>query len=206
MRKDLKDAIEGKTPPIKRTDRSKLKNKLIGGRKKKKLDRFTTYKNVVDEYILTGNAGQSYGKYFPNAKSSSAKTLGFKRIMEMEKVKKYYQAEKAKARKRMRISKNDMYDLLRSWLYSDITQTINLTPKQLKELPEEVRRLITSYEHKKTKVGPKGNQTETETIKLAFTSKEKAADIIAKAIGLYDDSPNVNISVGDRKIEILEID
>ena len=60
-----------------------------------------------------------------------------------------------------------------------ITETINISPTELKNLPKNVRQLITNFKHTKFEGSAK------ETIELKFVSKEKAAEMMAKHLGFY---------------------
>ena len=77
---------------------------------------------------------------------------------------------------------------LQNWIQSDITETINLTPEEIKELPIEIRRLITKYNKKLKHFYDKdGNLlNKEESIELHFVSKERAIDMINKHIGFYE--------------------
>lgn len=72
-------------------------------------------------------------------------------------------------------------ELLYQWVDSDITETFSLSTEQLKELPKEVRRLITHY--KTTTVS--NDYGQTTTIELKFVSKEKAMEMLKQLLG-YD--------------------
>ena len=60
-----------------------------------------------------------------------------------------------------------------------ITETINISPTELKNLPKNVRQLITNFKHTKFEGSAK------ETIELKFVSKEKASEMLAKHLGFY---------------------
>lgn len=72
--------------------------------------------------------------------------------------------------------------------YFDITETIGLTPAQIEELPEDVRRLINRYRHTRRQLrDSKGAVYETiEITELSFVSKEKAMEMIHKHTGFYE--------------------
>jgi phage terminase small subunit len=131
------------------------------------------------EYMIDFNATQSairagYSENTANEQGSQnlAKLSIQERIQEL----------KAKASEKLDITHTDLLRELKNWAYSDITETISLTPLEVKELPIEIRRLVTKYKH--TKVNVEG--VETETIELHFVSKEKAIEMIAKHIGFYE--------------------
>lgn len=74
-----------------------------------------------------------------------------------------------------------LFKKLISWLEADITQTINVSPEELKNLPKDIRQLIVNYKHTKLKL----DNGAKETIELKFVSKEKAAEMMAKHLGFY---------------------
>ncbi len=77
---------------------------------------------------------------------------------------------------------------LENWAYSDITETLKLSPEEIKELSLEIRRLITKYKHISRHIkDKKGKVVETiETVELWFVSKEKAMEMIHKHVGFYE--------------------
>lgn len=79
------------------------------------------------------------------------------------------------------LSAYHLAELLYQWVDSDITETFLLSPEQLKELPKEVRRLITQY--KTTTVT--NDYGQTTTIELKFVSKERAMELLKQLLG-YD--------------------
>lgn len=79
------------------------------------------------------------------------------------------------------LSAYHLAELLYQWVDSDITETFSLSPEQLKELPKEVRRLITQY--KTTTVT--NDYGQTTTIELKFVSKERAMELLKQLLG-YD--------------------
>ena len=74
---------------------------------------------------------------------------------------------KQKASDIIEITHQDVLKRLKDWVEYDITETINVSPEQLKELPLQIRQLVTSYKHKKDVI--EGNVY--ETIELRFVSK-----------------------------------
>lgn len=85
------------------------------------------------------------------------------------------------------ITIQDMLEVLESWLYSDITETLCLTLEQVKELPIEVRRLVTSYKtNTKEYRDVDGKAVKEITVELKFVSKEKAAEMLNRHLGFYE--------------------
>lgn len=103
------------------------------------------------------------------------------------------------------ITHDDLLFHLRTWAYSDITETIELSAQEIKELPIEVRRLITKYKKTTRNLGKDGVE---ETIELHFVSKEKALEMIAKHIGFFEvdnaqRKTEVTIDIGSLSTEEL---
>ena len=87
----------------------------------------------------------------------------------------------------LKTSHESLLQELENWAYSDITETLQLTPEEVKELPIEIRRLITKYKNTSRHIRDnKGEIIETiQTIELSFVSKEKAMEMIHKHTGFY---------------------
>ena len=147
---------------------------------------FEKYKLVVDEWFVNGfNGTKAYQKYYPKASDETASTE-FLSILRIPKIENYKKAKQGNAQKALRTSHEVLLQELENWAYSDITETLLLTPEQLKELPEEVRRLITKFEtNTKTYIVDDRPVSET-TVKLWFVSKEKAMEMIHKPTGFYE--------------------
>jgi len=141
------------------------------------------------EYVIDFNATQAairsgYSEKTANEQSS--------RLLVNVNIQNKIQELKSKAVEKLDITHTDLLRELKNWAYSDITETISLTPSEVKELPIEIRRLVTKYKHTKTNI----EGVETEVIELHFVSKEKAIEMIAKHIGFYE------IDNQQKKIEI----
>ena len=77
---------------------------------------------------------------------------------------------------------------------------MSLTPEEIKDLPESVRKLIVSYKINETTFSSdKGSEGEKKSIELKFVSKEKAAEMLAKHIGFYEEHNNQK---GDKVIVV----
>jgi len=122
------------------------------------------------------------------------------RIVDVEK---YISEKHQVAQKILGTSHENILNEFKRWAYSDITQTILLSPEQIKELPEEVRRLITRFKRtKKDFRDGKGKiYLSEDVIELHFVSKEKAMDMICKHVAFY--SPiQININNEDMPLFI----
>tara|TARA_R110000787_G_scaffold7178_9_gene24737 strand:+ start:644 stop:1174 length:531 start_codon:yes stop_codon:yes gene_type:complete len=89
---------------------------------------------------------------------------------------------KKKSIEKLDTTHTDILNQLKNWAYSDITETIELTAQEIKELPLAVRQLITKFK-RTTKNFDGGSE---EVVELHFVSKEKAIEMIAKHIGFFE--------------------
>lgn len=145
---------------------------------------FEKYKLVVDEWFVNGfNGTKAYQKYYPKS-NEDVSAVEFNRILSIPKISDYQKQKQDKAQLALQTSHDVLLSELRNWAYSDITETLLLSPEQIKELPIEIRRLITKF---KSTTRTYGDDPTTETIvELWFVSKEKAMEMIHKHTGFYE--------------------
>ncbi|MDP2686753.1 MAG: terminase small subunit [Aequorivita sp.] len=147
---------------------------------------FEKYKLVIDEYFVNGfNGTRAYQKFYPNAKDSTSDKR-FRELTENDRIESYFSEKQLEAQKILQTSHEVLLNELRNWAYSDITQTLLLTPDQVKELPAEVRRLITKYETSTRRFTVDEIETVDTVVKLWFVSKERAMEMIHKHTGFYE--------------------
>ena len=169
---------------------------------------FEKYKLVVDEWFVNGfNGTKAYQKFYPKATDETADSK-FRELVGKGRIDDYVKSKQNHAQKSLRTSHEVLLQELENWAYSDITETLLLTPEQVKELPIEVRRLITKFKTT-TKSYTVGEQLTTETvIELWFVSKEKAMEMIHKHTGFYEADNlqrNSNLSEEERENRIKEL-
>ena len=146
------------------------------------------YKLVVDEWFNNGFVGvDAYQKYYPNTTKKAAKT-GFSRLKKLPYIREYINHKQEEASKHIGRTHKDILDELMRWIEYDMTETIGLTPKEIKELPITLRRLIVKYKVDSSKrYDLSGNMVgEEERIECTFVSKEKAMEMITKHLGFYE--------------------
>ena len=73
---------------------------------------------------------------------------------------------------------------LKNWIEGDYTDLMMLTATEIKELPPEVRRLITGF--KRTVRRIQGTDEEEIQIEIKFIDKQKAMEMVAKHIGFFE--------------------
>lgn len=147
---------------------------------------FQKYKLVIDEWFINGwNGTKAYQKFYPKA-NDKVSGVEFIRILAIPSIEDYVKDKKVEAQIILQTSHGKLLEELRNWAYSDITETLMLSPDALKELPIEIRRLITKFKTT-TKNYTIGDTTTVETVvELWFVSKEKAMDMIHKHVGFYE--------------------
>jgi len=92
------------------------------------------------------------------------------------------------------VSQQEVLRELKNFFYSDITDTINLSPQEVKELPEDIRRMISSYKHTKRKVGDSEEGVIEESVELKFYDKLKVAEMINRHIGFYEEDNSQRVT------------
>lgn len=147
---------------------------------------FEKYRHVIDEWFVNGfNGAKAYQKFYPKARGKTAK-VKFSELVTLGNLQNYIQAKHEAVQKKLQTSHDALLKELKNWAYYDITQTLLLTPEQIKELPEDIRRLITKFETT-TKTYTIDEEIITETVvKLWFVSKERAMEMIHKHTGFYE--------------------
>lgn len=147
------------------------------------------YRAVIDEWFSNKfNGSAAWKKYYPKVTKDETAATNFSRIKRLPEIEKYIAEKKAAAAEAANISHKELLLELLKWLRADITQTIGLTPEQIRELPEEIRLLITKYKYRAIdNYNSEGTLINTvTTIEVHFPSKERAAEMISKHIGFYE--------------------
>jgi len=152
---------------------------------KKTLER---YKAMIDVWFSNKFNGKlAYLEFYPNAKENTA-SQNFTKISKIPEVADYVKKKQEKARSKIELSTDGIVGELMRWLQFDITETIGLSPEELKLLPIEFKRLI--HKHKTTErdiYDGKGKKIETiKTIELQFVSKVEAMKMLAKHTGVFE--------------------
>lgn len=148
-------------------------------------------KQFCREYLIDLNATQAAIRAGYSEKT--AKEIASQHLTKLN-VQNYISELKEKRNKRVQITQDEVLKKLLIWLNSDITETIGLNQQQIKELPIEVRRLITSYKRTVRTVPTSNGVVEEENIELKFVSKEKAIEMVNRHIGFYDADNKLTIT------------
>lgn len=147
---------------------------------------FEKHKLVIDTYIKNGlNGTLAYMAHYPTSSYDSAEA-SFRNLLGNTRLKEYFNFELEKVKNQLNLQKTDLVELLKRWIYSDITETMELTTAQLKELPKEVRQLVTSYKRTTRRLVGGQNDILEDTIELKFVSKERAVELLTRMLGLNE--------------------
>lgn len=158
-------------------------NKLIKSDKKPLL----LHKQVIDEYFNNGfNMVKAVMSASPGVSYQGASSLG-KLIIASPVNKAYIQDKQNEIKASVNV---DTAQIVREWLnlsFSDATDYLELTSKQLKELPPDARRAIASIRTKKKKYkGRDGVEVVEETHEIKLVDKVQALNALSKYVGLYE--------------------
>ena len=171
------------------------------------------YERIIDQWFINKfNGAEAYRKFYPNVKKDTTATVNFSKIKDLPEVQAYIKKKHNQAAKIVEATHEGILKELQNWVQADITETISLTAEQIKELPIEIRRLITKYKTRlKKHYNSKGDLLYTEdTVELHFISKERAIDMINRHIGFYEidnkqKSPEINIhTTNESHLKIVE--
>ncbi len=156
---------------------------------KKKTDKLTPkQEKFCREYMIDKNRTQAairagYSKKTANEQGS--------RLLANVKIQTRVAGLEQEYAKKTGIKIEDILIELKNFAFSDITETLLLSPEQVKELPEDVRRLITKYKHTtKTYINDNGPDTKEDIIELWFVDKMKAFDMLNRHLGFYEEDNN----------------
>ena len=97
---------------------------------------------------------------------------------------------------------------LKNFFYSDITEAIELSPSEVKELPAELRRMVSGFKHTTRKIaGSDGDAgLVEEVIEIKFYDKLRALDMINRHIGLYEKDNKQSAPTFNNNSEIVFTD
>ena len=146
------------------------------------------YKKVVDEWFNNNfNGKQAYLKFYKNVKDDTAST-NFSKLCQYQEIKEYLNQKNEEAKRIVNTTHAGILKELTNWVSCDITETMELTPEEVKKLPIELKRLITKYKSTSRNIyNSKGEVIEeVKTVELHFVSKERAIEMINKHVGFYE--------------------
>lgn len=164
---------------------------------------------IVDEWFNNGfNGSKAVLKYRPGLKDTTSRST-FNVIAKKPKVKAYIQEKREQLRASTSIQPEQVINELITWIYSDATDYISLTPEEIKTLPREAKQCIQSIKHrKKTFHDPKGNPITEEVLEVRIIDKTKAVEILNKMLGNYalDNSQKKStVNIGNLNVNELKV-
>ena len=129
------------------------------------------------EYMIDLNATQAAIRAGYSEKT--ANEIGCQNLAKLN-IQEYISILKNKRSEKLEIKSDDVLKELKNWAFGDFTDVMQLSFEEIKELPIELRRLITGFE----KVTTQG-QYASEKIKVTFVDKKAAMDMIAKHMSFF---------------------
>jgi len=141
---------------------------------------------IIDEYYNNGfNGSKAVRSQRPDLNESVSKVT-FNTLAKLDHVKQYIANKQQELRATTNIQPQQVIRELISWMHSDATDYIGLTPKQVRALPSEVKRCIQSIKHRKKEYQDRqGNTVIEENLEVRIIDKSKAVEILNKMLGNY---------------------
>ena len=133
------------------------------------------------EYLIDLNATQAAIRAGYSKKT--AHSIGNENLIKPEIEARIAELKESRAN-RIEMDSDGVLKELKNWVEGDYTDLMMLTAKQIKELPSEVRRLITGF--KRTTRRIPGTDEEEIQIEVKFIDKQKAMEMVARHIGFYE--------------------
>lgn len=149
------------------------------------------------EYMIDLNATQAAIRAGYSEKTSHS--IGAENLTKPE-ILTYLTELKKKRADKVDIKAEDILRELKSWAYGDFTEVMEMSFTDIKELPIEIRRLITGFERT---VSINGDSS-TEKIKITFVDKKAAFDMINKHISFYAPEKS-EIELTDKKKVVSDL-
>jgi len=146
---------------------------------------------IADEYYRNGFVGyKSVLKYKPDLTPSAAATY-FKMISHNPDIKEYMQEKVDVMRAEAQINAVQVLRELITFSFSDITDYMGLTEDELRQLPADLRRCISSFKSKTSRYLPRGakpgEEVQETIVEIKLIDKVKALEMINKHIGFYSE-------------------
>jgi len=148
------------------------------------------HRQILDEYCVNGfNKVKAVLAIKPHITYGGAAVVA-NTLFKVKANKDYIKLKQDEATDNNGVQVNHMLNELLTLAFSDVTDYIGLSLEELKALPPEVRRCLSSYESKTVTYLPRGavrgeEVTET-TIKFKLKDSMKAIEMINKHLGFYD--------------------
>lgn len=135
------------------------------------------------EYCVDYNGKRAYMVAYPRVKESTAR-VNASRLLTKANIQARIEELKTNLAETAGISALKILKALEDFAFSDITETFDVTPEELKKMPEKVRRLITGYKLTTRSFINSDNRTvKEEVLELKFADKLKAFEMMNKMLG-----------------------
>lgn len=144
------------------------------------------HKTIIDLYHSNGyNMAKAVQEIKPELGYNVAKAIG-NQIIKSDTNKAYIQDKRQEIRAAANIDAEQITSELINWIYSDATDYIGLNVKDLKGLPNELKRCIQSVKHRvKEYTDRSGTPVKEEVLEVRIIDKSKAVEILNKMLGNY---------------------
>ncbi|RXG31801.1 terminase small subunit [Leeuwenhoekiella marinoflava] len=140
-------------------------------------------KRFCEEYMVDLNATQAAIR--ANYAESGARTQAV-RLLANDNIQNEISKLKSEASEILNITKQDTLRKLNDWASSDITVALGLSVEEIKNLPLEIRQLISGFKHTRRRFTRNGETITEDVVDLKFVNKETAQDMINRHTGFYE--------------------
>lgn len=142
---------------------------------------------IIDEYFINGfNGRKAVWSLYPDMSMNTA-NLKANLILNSAKNKKYIRDKQAELGKAANVSLFEIARELKLIAFADLTDFLDLSEKEIKQLPPDQRRSLNKVSIKeKETVYKDGTRTKEVTRAYALQDRLKALDMLAKYVGFYE--------------------
>ena len=96
------------------------------------------YERIIDEWFVNGfNGAAAYRKFYPNVKKDATATVNFSRLQSLPEMEAYIHVKHEEASRIVEMTKEGILQELKNWIEADITETISLSPDEIKFVSKE---------------------------------------------------------------------
>lgn len=146
------------------------------------------HKLIIDEYYINGfNGSKAVLTVKPDIKHQSTAAALYTAIRKNPVNLSYIEQKSNRLSAKTDIKAEHIVQELMQWAYSDVTDFIGLEDKEIKELPPNIRRCLSSFKTtERTEKGRDGNEYTIKTTEFKLVDKLQAIKEISKHIGFYE--------------------
>jgi phage terminase small subunit len=165
------------------------------------------HKQMIDNYFSNGfNGSKALQDLRPELGYNTAKVTA-NSILKSKSNQEYIQGKRQELRARANIETEQITTELINWIYSDATDYIGLNVKDLKGLPNELKRCIQSVKHRVKEYKDRaGQDIREEVLEVRIIDKSKAVEILNKMLGNYSlDNSQKGTKVNIETLNVQEL-